>query len=397
MKKILLCCLMTALTLGSATQLFGLTDEIGIISFIDKQIDPKNPKSAAISVLRNATQLSDKDIDIGTALQNFDTIKTGAATSMEITIHAKTGIDAVLTVQPSTSLTLDITSLKSSQSGAINLLAGTLDLKVKKMIGSNQLSVKTSSANMGVRGTQFQVSYSVSGDILVSTVEGRVECQVEDGKVLFSAPGDVVQGSFDGQWNSAPVSVAKLADFRKKWFTQRIDAFRANPGKATRLFALMYLRFNTAFVAAYGELMANRDLIQQWIKEDNEGNTGSLAELNREKLKLFTSLAKLKRIQVRFERVYYRLLQLDELYAQGIAPTGQIKPNLSVAQFYKTFRDEKADMALKFADIQFITKLYAKRNDGSFPLEATTFDETGKTAPDFNSGKNDDGSDAFFN
>ena len=121
--------------------LFALNDEVASITFIDKQTDPKKPKDQAVSILRNATKLSDKDIDFGTTLQNFDTIKTGSHSQVEITIYAKTGIDAVLTIKPSTTMTLDITSLKAEQKGAINLLAGSIDLKVKKMTGANQLTV----------------------------------------------------------------------------------------------------------------------------------------------------------------------------------------------------------------------------------------------------------------
>lgn len=396
MNKLIPVFVFLAVILGPSCGLFALTDEVATITYIEKLADPKKPKEQSVGILRNAAQIAESDIDFGTSLQNFDTIRTGAKSTMEITINAKTGIDAVLTVLPSTTLTLDITALKTSQKGAINLLAGTIDLKVKKMTGSNELAVRTATANMGVRGTTFEVSYSVSGDILLSTQEGRVECTVEDGKVLFSAPGDVVQGTYEGEWSSIPVAVEKIAAFRQKWRAQRIEAFRANPIRATRQFALLYTRFKARFNTAYAELMTNRDLIIRWINEDNAGNIGNLADRNRDKLKLIVSLAKLRRVSVHFERAYYRLNQIDELYGEKIPPQQLIRPGVTVAQFFQTFHDDKEGLAQKLADIQFIGKLYAKRNDGSFPLDdAGTSDM--KTEDDaFGAGQATDGTDTFF-
>src|SRR5262249_12007362 len=155
--------------------LFALSDEIGEITYIEGDV----------RILRNAKILSGKDVDFGTALQNYDQIRVGKNGAVEFAIDPKTGIDATVTVKPSSTVTLDITSLKNSQKGAIDLLAGGVEFKVKKLTGGNSLNLRTGSANMGVRGTQFAVDFSVNGDILLTTSEGRVETTTDNGKTLY--------------------------------------------------------------------------------------------------------------------------------------------------------------------------------------------------------------------
>ena len=388
---------LVALLLAPATGLFALSDEVAQISNIDKVVDSKKPKEATVSVIRNSRTLPDSDVDFGLAIQNFDQIKTGANSTVEIQTNPKTGIAATITIKPNTVMTVDITSLKGNQSGGINLLSGAVSLKVQKMSGNNKLDVRTGSAVMGVRGTQFEVNIAVTGDVLLSTSEGRVECTTDNGKTLYSAPGSVIQGTIDGEWSAIPVAVDKLEDFRRKWHTGRIDAFRADPGRATSQFAKRYLDLKDRFVAAFADLMANRDLLQKWIEEDFAGNTGDAKQVIIEKKKVLSSLVKLRKINVMFERVYLRLVQLDELYAQGIAPTGTIAgTKMTVAAFYKQFRAERADLAQKFLDTQYVTKLYAKRNGGDFPLDEASSAELTKESDFFGADSAATTEESFF-
>lgn len=344
--------------LCSSTAAFALTDAIGEVVYLDGQVQ----------ILRNAKLVSGRDISFGTVIQNFDQIRVVKNGQVEVQLYDKTGIGGSIIVKSGGVISFDLSSLRSQQSGNVDLLKGSVQLKIKKLATGNQLNVRTGTANMGVRGTEFEVEFAVNGDTLLSTSEGRVECQA-DGKTLFSAPGSVVQGSADGNWNSVPVAVSSLAEFKRKWIADRIDAFKADPGRATAQFASLYLEYKTRFDAAYDELFRQRDVMQKWIKEEMDGNIGSTAERNREKLKLITALKKIRVVGFLFERVYFRLQQLDELYKQGIAATGQVKRGLSVAAFFRQFNEERDVLGQKMADINFVIKLYAKRNEGTFPFD----------------------------
>jgi len=381
-----------------AIGLFALSDEVAQVTNIDKVTDPKKPKEAPVTIIRNSKAISEADIDFGFAIQNFDQIRTGSKSTIEIQTNPKTGIAATIIIKPNSILTVDITSLKSTQTGSLDLLSGAVALKVQKMTGTNKLDVRTGSAVMGVRGTQFEVNISFSGDVLLSTSEGRVECTTDNDKTLFSAPGSVIQGTLEGEWSAIPVAVDKLSDFRAKWNTGRIDAFRADPARATSQFAKRYVDLKDKFNTAFAEMMANHDLIQKWIQEDLAGNIGDAKQVIVEKKKVLASLVKLHKVNVLFERVYLRLVQLDELYAQGIAPTGTIKgTNMTVAAFYQKFRAERADLNQKFLDTQYITKLFAKRNGGDFPLDLATSAELSTDKDFFGSDSNGTSSDGFFN
>lgn len=366
--------------LFSPVSLFALNDEVAEITYIEGDVQ----------ILRNAKLLSGKDVDFGTAIQNYDQIRSGKNGMVEFVIDKKTGIDATVTVKPGSVITVDITSLKNQQKGAIDLLAGGVQFKVNKLTNGNMLNLRTDGASMGVRGTQFNVDYAVNGDVLLSTSEGRVETTTSAGKTLFSAPGNVVQGSADGDWSSIPVSVEGLEAFRKKWNTERIDAFKVDPARATAQFATRYLNLKSRFDNAYAKMLGNRDLIQKWIREDMAGNIGSTAERLREKRQIFGALRDLRVVMVQFERVYWRLLELDDLYQQGIAASGQIRSGLSVVDFFRQFRNDRNELASRTADIAYVTKLYAKRNEGSFPLDQDLTDLS--TDP----GQNAQNSNSFF-
>jgi hypothetical protein len=380
-----------------AAGLFALSDEVARIDNIDKVADPKKPKDPAVTVIRNSKALADADIDFGFSLQNFDQIKTNAKSMVVIQTDPKTGINAAITVKPGSVLTLDITSLKPSQSGGVNLLSGSVALKVQKMTGDSKLDVRTGTAIMGVRGTQFNVDMAESGDILLSTSEGRVECTTDSGKTLYSAPGSVVQGKANGEWSSIPVAVESLEAFRKKWHTESIAAFRADPARATAQYAKRYLDQKDKFNAAWKDLFIHRDLTQKWLEEDFAGNTGDAKTVMVEKKKVLPALVKLRKINVMFERVYLRLVQLDELFAQGLNPNTALPGlNMTAGSFFKQFRAERADLEKKFQDILLMTRLYAKRNGGSFPLDDAGNPEM-STEKDFFGSDSGASADGFFN
>jgi hypothetical protein len=87
-----------------------------------------------------------------------------------------------------------------------------------------------------------------------------------------------------------------------------------------------------------------------------------------EKKELIGKLLALRKILYMFERVYFRLIELEGYYRQGYG-RGQIEPGLSSAAFFNRFNREKRELGEKMAELRYITKLYAKRNNGNFPTD----------------------------
>ena len=96
----------------------------------------------------------------------------------------------------------------------------------------------------------------------------------------------------------------------------------------------------------------------------------------REKKEIIGDLLKLRKILYLFERVYFRLVELEGYYRQGYG-RGQIEPGLSSAAFFNRFNREKEVLGRQMAALRYLTKLYAKRNDGVFPTDLLEQGEEG--------------------
>jgi hypothetical protein len=73
-----------------------------------------------------------------------------------------------------------------------------------------------------------------------------------------------------------------------------------------------------------------------------------------------------KKVTTLFEPIYYRLLQLADLHKQGYGK-GPIGNNMTSDQFFVRLTNESVELKERMANIRYIMKLYAQRNDGSVP------------------------------
>jgi ferric-dicitrate binding protein FerR (iron transport regulator) len=62
------------------------------------------------------------------------------------------------------------------------VIIGQLSFKVKKVAAAPALDLATESALMGVRSTQFSLTSTVGGDLMVSCEEGEVSMADEEGQ-----------------------------------------------------------------------------------------------------------------------------------------------------------------------------------------------------------------------
>jgi hypothetical protein len=222
---------------------------------------------------------------------------------------------------------------------------------------------------MGVRGTTFQVFIAVNGDILVSCEEGKVECQDDSGDVLYAAPGRVVERTEDAVFRNIPVAIGDLDEFRKNWNAEKIEAFKANAGRVLKYYSERYLELRDKFIEEFGDLLMRRDILDKWIKEDQEGRIGSTAARMREKKAIFGKLADIRKVLFIFEKIYYRVLELHGYYQEGYG-RGLIRPGLTAAGFFNMFQEDRETLLDYMSDVRYVMKLYAKRNGGELPFDA---------------------------
>lgn len=336
-----------------------------------------------VGVVRDSEELDSSDVQVGMNVENFDLIKTGSEALAEVRISASNAPKINVKVAPNTRFSFEISKLGGAQQSSIGLLTGSLTLKVAKLTGAQQVKVRTDSAAMGVRGTEFTVASPPSGDILITCDDGEVSCTDEDGNRFTAAPGTAIEKTAGERLRSVPVAVSDLATFRKNWLEERITALRVNALPAIRAYAVRYEALSEQFARNYDELMKRKTVISKWALEDKKGVSGGRMEVMKEKKQVIGALLKLRKTLFLFERIYYRLLELETYHEMGYGK-GLIRSGYTTEQFFNRMKGERKTLEARMASIRFIAKLYAKRNDGSVPTGA--FDEEPGEDDDFFSG-----------
>jgi hypothetical protein len=322
-----------------------------------------------VSVTRNGKQFDASSLYIGFEVGNYDLISTGADGQAELALKTARGQNVTVKVAANSSFYIEYDKLKSGKnSTSLEMLTGSMAVKVDTLASNTEVQVRTRTTVMGVRGTEFSVSSSPEDDLLITCNEGKVACTDEDGKVLYSEPGQAVEKIQGQSFKDIKVDVKQLEEYKKRWMKNRLDVLKANALRATRFFAKIFLASYQNIVDTYSQLMEKKDIIDKWIREDSEGKMGSKIEVMREKKQLIGLLFKLKRNLFLFERAFFRLMELEYYHSQG-AGQGEIKPGLSADKFFEEFGAKKPAIITMIAKLKYLFKLFAKRNDGHFPVD----------------------------
>jgi len=131
-------------------------DSIGEITYLDGYPE----------VIRDGDILYDT-LDFGFPIQNFDSIRTDESSSVELRLDPSTGIDASISVDPSTHFHVNVSNLRSEQIGSVELLSGSISVVARELTGRSRLQVRTQSSVAGVRGTTFTVTTAIGGEVLI--------------------------------------------------------------------------------------------------------------------------------------------------------------------------------------------------------------------------------------
>lgn len=333
-----------------------------------------------VTVVRDGEEMDSSEVQIGMDIQNFDLLKTASNGLAEIKITSSKAPAMTVKMSTSTQFSFELSKLGTKTQSGLSLLTGVLTLKVAKLSGSQSVSVKTDSAAMGVRGTEFTVTAPASGDLLVTCGEGEVFCTQEDGEELSVIPGKAVEKKAGERFRTIPVAVSDIENFRKNWNTERVSALKSNAPRAIADFAKQYIALSAELQTNFTILMKQQAILNKWDQEDRAGKPGGKMEAMKEKKEIVGILFKLRQILFRFERIYYRLTELREYFDQGHGKGAAILPGMNADQFFKRMDGERKDLEKKMAKIRQIAKQYSERNDGQVPTGA--FDESGDTAED---------------
>ncbi len=289
---------------------------------------------------------------IGDEVYDGDLISTGPGSQATLKLAKATGMSGSIKLAPRTSLYFNLDAIKGERQSEVELIAGQIGVKIKKLGGSPGFTVATESATCAVRGTEFDVIASPGGSILVGCSEGEVSC-VSEGVSTSALPGQAVEKRVGAKIARRAVASADFAGFKEKWLADETADFARDAPKAARLIAARYLELSDRLRANHARIAADGAL-KAWAQEEKSGAGARIsdAELERRLTEVGPLLAESRRVLGAMERIAARVDALGELVGGDSAVQGQrVRPGVTVADFFKRFE------AAKDADLKRIAVL----------------------------------------
>jgi hypothetical protein len=333
-------------------------------AFADEAIGSITYLEGTVSMVRDGADI--QSVAIGQDLQAFDLVRTGADGQAELSLTAPQLPRMTIKMKADTQFSIEVATVGGKVESTVGILGGQIGLKVAKLLSTQSVRVKTDSAAMGVRGTDFTVTAPETGDVLVTCDEGEVTVTDDQGKDMTAIPGTVVEKIVGQPSRTAPVAATATEQYRTGWRAGRARFVEANALRLIRANAKLYMQLAREFNAAHAELDRNQAIMRKWAFEDRAGRVGTKVEIEGERRIIGDLLARLRRTAFQLERVAFRLERLQVLHDRGVG-TGALEDGTNTKVFYAQIARERKDVARKLALTRFLTKQYLKRSGGRLP------------------------------
>ncbi|MBN2531447.1 MAG: FecR domain-containing protein [Spirochaetales bacterium] len=352
-KSHVIVCIQTVLLLISS---FCFSESIGVITY----------KEGEVSITRDEAELEDVDAD--TMIENYDVITTGNDGFVEMDMTTTPGQTLCITVMADTVFSVEIDEHESSETTTFEMFTGSLALKVGTLMKNETVDVQTESASMGVRGTLFEVTSEVTGDLLITCEEGEVVCIDEDGEEQTVEPGFVVEKNPGEKFRRNNIKKEELMAFRKEWRNNRRDAFKKDGLPAFRRYAVKFDRLYTVLIRLADELKKHADILERWKRSLKTGKKPPANQLKQDIKKIEPVLVEMKKVMNIFERVVTQLKLMEPYHQQGYLK-GDMKKGFKVEQFYKQMKKKLHEITGIFKRVRRVVKLFIRMNNGHFPRQ----------------------------
>ncbi len=334
---------------------------------------------------RNARKLP--VAEIGTPVENLDLVSVPPDGELVIAFDKSTGLSGTLTIEGGSTVCLRLERLGGKPVHQVELLAGSVGVKVKRLAGSSSAAqVRAPTAVLGVRGTEFVVA-SFNGTVLVACESGEVFCSPSDpessGRAARSGasavPGRMVEVLETGKVNSAAFP---KGDFDANWEATRARWRDFQVGIVASDPASLLGRLAPAWVASAQRLAAARDLLARnrvlarWLADaDAAGRdgpiapTGTMADWARERPEVMRDLIAVRPDLVVGMIRWYRIAEIlpyipESEYGRRLAD------GRTIGEFARDFRAGEEAASAAFDLFAAAEKEYLRRNDGESPFSA---------------------------
>jgi hypothetical protein len=297
----------------------------------------------SVQVSRGGAYMNSRDVGIGLRIEESDTVETGTDGYVEIEMTAPSA-GSVVKVSPNSAFYFENTPPKSSRIGTMfQLLRGSLGLKVGKLSGRESYGVRTDSAVMAVRGTEFNVDIAPDRSVLVSVPEGRVESE-SGTRTIVAQPGVIAAVDEKARISAISVEPEDIDLYRQYWQGLRLEALKVNARLSIQQYARLWVQQRPRLENAMREVLRQEQLLRKWEQIAREGGEAPpMAENIRDRQALSPSMMELRAILPVAERTFNTLVGLEDAYLRGYAQgMFQAGNYADAAAFYREFSAEKA-------------------------------------------------------
>lgn len=308
------------------------------------------------------------EANIGDSVLPDDMIKTSGDGLVVIALDKSTGMRGTLTIKAKSVAYIRLKPDPAGPKSSIELVAGQLGSKLTKLGGSPSLQVSTDAVVMGVRGTEFSIASSVNGSVLLVCTSGEVAA-TDGGDPVGVPAGKAIEKKAGTPMRFMPVAISSAEQFEKRWLTDEIEAFKADAPRALADYARRYAELFTRFGESFDPLQKS-EILSKWIREDGAGLVPRPNDPTtlKEKKAIMGDILSVRKVLFIFERIYYRIIQLDPIVMGTPLERVEIRPGLTAGDFIRRVRTDAAALEKRVFLFRYAEKLYELRNAGGAGL-----------------------------
>jgi hypothetical protein len=312
-----------------------------------------------VDVYRNGKAVDWRLITEKFGIEAYDLIETGEDGTVEVEVTLKSGSKAKVRMSENTAFYFDMSKVQGKDQTTFQMMKGSLSLKVAKLGGSEGVGVKTETAAMGVRGTEFEVVMMPDSAVLVLCSEGGVACSdnknqeivAEEGRVVAKNPNEGIQGY--------AVEASDLSAYREFWTSTRTQIFKSGASVFVKAYAKQYEEYLKRFNASYADMLKQRSLLEQYTAEGTNATFGTLTEV---KMKVSSAMFSMRSVYPLFEQTFYRLTELERFHQQGYGRV-MVRDRYSSEDFFSNFRSTSKTLKEQLAMTRYMFKLFARLSE----------------------------------
>ncbi len=313
--------------------------ELGRVTYIEGDVE----------LVRDGEQRDAFEIEIGEPIFEFDVIQTGFDGYIEVELAEPAR--GTVRVRENSAYYVQRSSTPRGVTVQLNVLSGGVEIAAHAVSENTTLQVRTRSAILGVRGTQFDVLTSPDEATLLGVREGIVVL-VAGGEEITAEEGAAVEALPDGRTQTQVVPGGDFERYYARWTETRLQAFRNGAPTFIRAYVRRYQDTKPTFFDAYERLVVYRER----LKELEEQGAGSLGDQMRLRAEIGPALIAMRSIFPLFEDTVYRLRELRRFHDQGIGRT-QID-GADSERFFREFAAEEREVTARLAEVRSIFRMY---------------------------------------